>query len=332
MPHIVWVHDADGVTSYFNRAWTEYTGLDLERTNRADPATLVHPEDRAAVVEVFTAARRGRTACEKAYRLRRHDGEFLWHSARVVPVTLADGAEVWVGTAIEIDEQRRRDLETRFLVDASNVLGSTLDVDKTLDDVARLVVPQLADWCAIDLLDPAGKLSRATVRHVDPAKVALAWDLWKRVPPHPDEPTGPYAAMRTGKTQHLEEIPDALLAELIPDPEILALMRALGLRSSMCVPLVARGRALGALSLVSERSGRKYVARDVAFAEQLAGRIALAIDNAHLYAEATRARVAAEAIAADVMEQSKSAEAALLALRAERDAALAKLRELERAR
>ncbi len=330
MPHIVWTQDAAGVASYFNRAWIDYTGQDLAATLAEGPSTFVHPDDRDAVRAAFAAGREEGGPFEATYRLRRQDGEYLWHSARVVPLGHAEGRVTgWVGTAVEIDLQRRADLENRFLVEATKVLGTSLDVTKTLDDVARLVVPHLADWCAIDLVDEQGVLSRATVAHVDPAKVALARELWKRAPPRPEEPTGPYAAMRTREAQHIEEISDTLLVELVTDQELLAILRSLGLRSSMCIPLVARDRALGALTLVAEVSGRRYVARDVAFAQELARRIALAVDNARLYEEATRARAAAEAVASDIIEQSKAVEAALLAMRAERDAAVARARALE---
>ena len=112
----------------------------------------------------------------------------------------------------------------------------------------------------------------------------------------------------------------------IPDGEVLALIRSLGLRSSMCVPLFVRDRVIGALTLVSAESNRLYGARDLTFATELARRIGVAVDNARLYGEAEQARAAAEAMAADVVEQSRAVEAALLAMRAERDDAAAAAR------
>jgi PAS domain S-box-containing protein len=324
IPFIVWVHEATGVATYFNRAWTEYTGLDLARTLEAGAESVVHPDDRAAVRASFAQAREDGNAFESTYRLRRREGGYRWHLARVVPLRAAEGrVAAWVGTANDIEEERQRDEEQRYLIEATNVLGTSLDVRATLSDVARLVVPHLADWCAIDLAGEDGLLERAAVAHVDPAKVDLAWQLWKLMPPKPSDPGGAYGVMRTQQAEHFEEIPDELIAAAIADPDQLALIRSLGLCSSMCVPLVARGRALGALSLVAAESGRHYTARDLAFASELARRIALAVDNARLYTEATQARVAAEAMAAELLEQSTSVQAALLAMRAERDAALA---------
>jgi GAF domain-containing protein len=235
----------------------------------------------------------------------------------------------FVGTAVDVDDQRRANSQQRFLAEAGKVLGTSLEPAKTLSDVARLVVPQLADWCAIDLVTEEGGFERLAVAHVDPTKVALAQQLWQRLPPRPEAPHGLYAVVRTRRAELFEDIPDEMLVASIPDPEILAIYRSLGLRSSMCVPLIARDHVLGALSLVSAESGRHYGKEDLAFAEDFASRIAVAIANARLYTETQQARAAAEALAADVVDQSKSVEAALLAMRAERDAALAKLAQLE---
>jgi PAS domain S-box-containing protein len=331
MPFVVWTHDADGVPGYFNRAWTEYTGLSAEETLRVGAASLVHPEDMAALEHLFTESRRTGTAMSATYRLRRHDGCYRWHDARVVPLEVVGGRAVsFVGTASDVDAQRQLSQRQAFLAEAGKVLGTSLELQRTLSDVARLVVPHLADWCAVDLVAEGGGFERLAVAHVDPSKVALAHELWKRVPPKPDDPSGLAAVVRTGKAELLEDIPDSLLVAALPDPELLALYRGLGLRSSMSVPLSARGRVLGALSLVSAESGRRYGKGDLAFAEDLAGRISVAVDNARLYTEAQQARTAAEALAADVLEQSRDMEKALRALQAERDAAREQLARVQR--
>ena len=334
MPHIVWIDGPGGTVTYFNRKWTEYTGLDLAETLRVGAETLVHPDDLAELRRVFAAGRQQGTAFKATYRLRRaRDGVYRWHEAHIVPLHIEHGRAVsFVGTAVDIDDQRRANYQQQFLAQAGKVLGTSLEPTKTLSDVARLVVPHLADWCAIDLLNSKGGFDRLTVAHVDPTKVALAQELWQRRPPRPEDPRGLYSVVRTRQAELFEDIPDELLAASIPEPELLALYRSLGLRSSMCVPLVARDRALGALSLVSAESGRHYGKEDLKFAYDLAGRIAVAIDNARLYTAAEQARAAAEALAADVADQSRSVEAALLAMRAERDAAMEKLARYERSR
>ena len=329
MPHIVWTHDLDGSVTYFNRRWVEYTGLTLEESRAAGPTSLVHPDDRAGVLAMF-GPRHEQGRGEATYRLRRADGAWRWHNGRVVPVRGADGSVAYfVGTAVDIDDQRRLSDAQRFLVQASAVLGTSLDLQQTLGDVGRLVVPHMADWFAIDLLDAQGRAERLAVAHVDPSKVAFAREVWERLPPRPEDEHGFYAVVRTGRAEVIEEIPDALLEASISDPSLLSTFRSLGLRSSMCVPLVARDHCLGTLSLVSAESGRRYGPDDLAFAEEFSRRIAITIDNARLYGEATASRDAARAMAADLVEQSRAVERALLTMRAERDAARSRLAALE---
>lgn len=263
-------------------------------------------------------------AFEVGYRLRRAaDGVHCWHVARVVPLRAEHGhVAAWIATATNVDEQRTRENEQRHLVEASRVLGTSLDLRETLSDVAKLLVPQMADWCAIDLVAEGGGIDRHAVAHVDPSKVALAWDLWKRSPPNPEDQHGLYAVLRSGQPEVIAEVTDELLVASIPDKEILELARSLGLRSSMCVPLAVRGRTIGAVTLVTSESKKLYSARDLNFAIELAHRVAVAVDNARLFGAADLARTAAEAMAADVVEQSRSVEKALVSMRAERDAAL----------
>lgn len=324
LPYVIWTHDEHGDVDYFNRQWVEYTGKDLDGTRAEGAASFVHPADREELVRLFATARERGQPVEASYRLRRHDGTYRWHLARVVPLRRSgDRVTHWVGTALDIDEQRRSEVERAYLANAGKILGTSLDLDRTLQDVARMVVPELADWCTIDLLGSDGRLTRAAVAHVDPAKVALAEQLTEQTRPSPDDPHGAYAVIRSGEPEWFHDISDDLLAEATKDPELLATLRELGLRSSVCVPLVGRARALGALSLVTAESGRHYEARDVAFAEEVARRIAIAVENSQLFAAAEAARHAAQTIADDVIEQSRVVEAALAEMRRQRDAALA---------
>lgn len=237
-----------------------------------------------------------------------------------------DGARVesWLGTAEDVHERRELEEQRQYLVDASRVLGTSLDLDRTLADVAALLVPRIADWCAIDLLGDDGKIHRPAVAHVDPDKVRLAWELWHRLPPKPDDATGTYNVIRTGQPELIREITDDMLVAALPDPELLALYRGLGLRSAMTVPMQARERVIGTLSLVSAEGQRLFEERDLVFATELAIRMAVAVDNARLFGDATRVREAAEAMAHEILEQSRAAEAAVLEMRRQRDEALAR--------
>lgn len=171
-----------------------------------------------------------------------------------------------------------------FLAQASQTLSASLDYRTTLAQVARLAVPTLGDWCAVEILED-GVLHSLAVEHIDPRRVALARELQERYPTDPDAPSGAPHVARTGITEFYPDIPDEMLVAAARDEEHLRLARELGLRSAMSVPLIARDRVLGVVTLVYAESGRRYGSEDVRLAEDLARRAALAIDNAHLFSQ-----------------------------------------------
>jgi PAS domain S-box-containing protein len=180
-------------------------------------------------------------------------------------------------------EEIRRLAEARLalLARAGGLLAESMDYPKTLTAVVDLVVPRLADWASVEILEPDGVRSVA-VAHVDPEKVAMAQELRRQRPPDLSAPTGIGHVIATGRTELVPEITEEMIAA-IDDPELANLVRELQLRSALIVPLSARGRTLGAMTLVWAESGRTYSSADLALAETLAARIALVIDNARLY-------------------------------------------------
>jgi PAS domain S-box-containing protein len=189
----------------------------------------------------------------------------------------------------DITERRRAEFAARFLADAGALLAASLDYETTLRQVAQLAVPRVADWCAVDIADTDGVPCLLALAHIDPAKVALGHEHRRRYPVGPDTPSGVTTVIRSGRSQLASEIPDARLVASARDAEHLAMLRALGIASAMLVPLVARGRVLGAMTFVSSSHERLFGPDDLAFAESLAARAALAIDNARLYHDAVAA-------------------------------------------
>ena len=187
-------------------------------------------------------------------------------------------------------EQRRADAtreQVSFLSEVSEVLASSLDFRGTLSAAARLAVPRLADWCAVDIIDADGRLRRLAIAHTDPAKVDAVWAMSHKYREHDEDPVP--QVIRTARTQLIPEIPDELLRRFARDAEHLEGLRAFGLRSLLIVPLTARGRTLGAITFVMAESGRRYGRADQLLAEDLARRAAIAVDNARLYHEAEEA-------------------------------------------
>jgi PAS domain S-box-containing protein len=203
---------------------------------------------------------------------------------------------------LEQERAARRDAEVArerlaFLADASDVLNSSLDYTLSLQQLADTAVPRLGDWCAVDVLDERGDLNLVAVAHVDPNKVEFAKRLRESNPPDPDAPYSSWAAIKSRRPQVLREIPPALVERAVgEDPAAKDILDYLQLRSVIIVPLVAGGRAFGALTLVWAESDKRYGDDDVALAQDLARRSAVAIEHARLYEE--RRRVA------DILEQS----------------------------
>jgi signal transduction histidine kinase/CheY-like chemotaxis protein len=218
-----------------------------------------------------------------------------------VATALANLAGSAISSTELYEEQSRmrteaEDAERRasYLGEASRVLASTLDYQKTLAQVAQLSVPNLADWCAVDMVGEGGSLVRLAVAHSDPAKVAWAHELQQRYPVDMDAPQGVPNVLRTGQSELYSDIPEEMLVAAAIDDEHLRIMREIGFTSAMIVPLSVHGRTLGAITFVSTESGRRYGPTDLAFAEDLARRAATAIDNARLYTQAQDARRSAE--------------------------------------
>jgi PAS domain S-box-containing protein len=235
--------------------------------------------DRESYRRIRRAMREGITT-EFETRLS-HDG--AWVAGRAYPSR--EGLSVYFR---DVTRQHRAEEAQRFLVRASAVLSSSLDYHETLASVARLAVPTLADWCAVDIVEEGGVFERLAVEHPDPEKVPLAYEIGRRYPPDPDAPTRLNHVLRTGEPEMMPEIPEELLDQVARDEEHRRLLESLDLRSYMIVPLVTRGRILGAISFVSAESGRRYGEADLQLAEELARRAAYAVDNARLYEEAQK--------------------------------------------
>lgn len=176
--------------------------------------------------------------------------------------------------AARLIKERRRE----FLEHASRVLSSSPDSQATLTALANLAVPQIADWCVIDMLQDDGSFVTVAAAHRDPEKVKLIREI-RGAYPLMRNADGPPQAVRTGRSIVYEEVAEDLMRTLAPAAHQVKIAQALGLHSAMVVPLLVGGRRLGVISLMTAESGRKYTAADLTFAEDLARRAAVAIDT-----------------------------------------------------
>jgi signal transduction histidine kinase len=217
---------------------------------------------------------------------------------RRMKITLARQAALALERTRLYEAERAARSRFAFIAEASELLSSSMEYEETLTRLARLAVPRLADWCAIDMVGEKGEIERLVVAHEDPEKVRWARELQERYPPQADDPHGVAYVMRTGQPEFFPEIPAELLDEAIgPDEELRRIVTELGIHSSICVPLSARGRVLGALTLIAAESHPPYTKADLTLAVELARRAGIIVDNARLFRDAERGANAALALA-----------------------------------
>jgi PAS domain S-box-containing protein len=297
--HAVFLLDPEGVIQPWDVGGEQIEGFSSAQLVGRHLSALYPPgqvRDSKPAADLELAADVGRFE-EEAWRVRQ-DGTRFW--ARVVINALRDGSSRLVGfTKIVADlterqtaEELRRELvrergfrtrsdaavgRMRTLLEASLLLSAYLDPGQGVTQFARLLVPEIADWCAVHLLDADGTVRGAEIVHRDPGREPTA-----------DSPTpvGVEQVLRTGHSLLLPVVEQELLARMAKDDRQRAILEQLGMESAMIVPLLARGHAVGTVTLVTTGSHRQYGATDLMLAEDLAARAALALDNARLYTEA----------------------------------------------
>lgn len=250
---------------------------------------LLHPGDRQRVGRTIQRALKNRESFTFDHRVTRPDGELrVVHCRGRVITDENDEVARMIGSAQDITERKRKEERDRFLAEASHLLSSSLGYERTLRQISELAVPRVADWAGVDVLQE-GEIRRLAVAHSDPEREELATEVSRRWPPAPDETAGVARVLRTGEPEFIPEVDDELLESVARTPEHLRVLRELGLRSAMIVPMNARGRTVGSIAFIAAESGRTYTEDDLAFARELAHRAALAVDNARLFREAREA-------------------------------------------
>ena len=278
--------DLNGIVTSWNRAaqkmfgWTadEMIGQSIRRII---PQDRMHEEDN-----VLASIRRGELVDHFETERHHKDGTLVTISLTVSPIRDAAGTVIGASKiARDISESVRARRREEFLSEVTAALGASLDYELTLKTLADFAVPAIADWCAIDLLNDNDEIVRLTVSHVNPEKLKVAETVQARYA-DPDSPFGPRGVIRTRKSALIPTITDEMIVESAKgDAERLRIVRSLGLVSYMIAPIVAHDRPLGTLTLATAESGKRYNAADLRFAEEIAARTALAIENAQAYQE-----------------------------------------------
>jgi PAS domain S-box-containing protein len=298
---IHWV-GPDGIILYANRAELALLGYSSEEYVGRHIAEF--HADSEVIQDILGRLCGGQSLTNYEARLRSKDGS-IKHVLINSNVFFRDGKFVHTRCFTrDVTDRKRTEESLRFVAQASTILASSLDYDRTLTSVVKLAVPTFADWAVCDMLSVDGRLERLAVAHADEAKSERASVAYH--PPSLNAQHGVANVIRTGKTEWIEKLTDAVLEATIENPETLAFVKSLGLRSSVCVPLVVKGSVVGAFTLASAEMGRGYTADDVELAEELARRASLAIENAIHYKAAADASLAKDEFLAVVSHELRT--------------------------
>ncbi|HKG20583.1 MAG TPA: PAS domain S-box protein, partial [Blastocatellia bacterium] len=289
-PVLLWMSGTDTLADFFNKPWLEYAGRTMGQELKNGWTEGLHPDDYQRYIDVYLRSFEGREPFTIEYRLRRFDGEYRWVLSNGVPRYTIEGEFAgYIGSCVDIHDRKRAEESLRFLAEASGVLASSPDYELTLQNLARLTVPLLADYCVIYIIEDDGKVFRAAAAHGDPEKERLLAEL-NRYPLDINKEGAAASLYRRGEAVIIPNVDELLLSSIAQSSDHLRMIRELKSSSAMIVPLIARERTLGSLALVMSESGRQCDPADLTLAEDLARRAATAVDNARLYRDNREAR------------------------------------------
>ncbi|HKG26029.1 MAG TPA: PAS domain S-box protein, partial [Thermomicrobiales bacterium] len=280
---VIVIVDRAGVVRYASPAMERIIGVAPEEVVGSDNLFRAHPDDARRLRRAFVrSARTRRVMPPIELRFRHRDGTWRWLEVTATNLFDEPGIEGIVANCRDVTERKKVEDDLRFLAETSELLAASLDSGTTLATLVRQVVAHLADWCVVDALDENGAIRDIAVAHDDPDLERRLLAMRRRRPINPRATTGPGFVLRTGQAQVYPVMDDEEQAIHVDDPAAREDFRAFGFRSGIAVPLVARGTTLGVLSFASGNPGR-FGPSELALAQDLARRAALAMDNARLY-------------------------------------------------
>jgi PAS domain S-box-containing protein len=251
----------------------------------------VHKDDRKRVQEEITHALEHSDEVNIEFRVVWPDKSvhYLLTRARIIRDNKGKASEV-SGVNIDITERKQIETKLHYLAEASKTLSTSLNYEETLKAVVELGVPEIADWCAVDILTENNQIKRIAVAHVDPKKVKWAWELNKKNPPHMDKESVLTHVLKTGKSAFMPIITEEMIQASKPSKEQLDVINKIDFKSIIIVPLIVENRPMGALTFVTTgESNRYFTQSDLTIAEEVASRAALAIHNSRLFTDSQKA-------------------------------------------
>jgi len=289
------VFDKDERLVYINPAMRSVTGgrngagwslKDLAQKHqlRTETGDVLEPEN-FPIMEAF----HGKETHEKIFEYVSPADEHIWLSVSCKRILDEDGNLQYVFTTIHnVTNRKSRTDKLNFLIESMKILSLTDDLYERLQQKARLAVPSLADWCAIDFINAEGAIERAVVVHRDSSMIEFVREFEKKFPADPNSPTSPQAVIRTGQAQFVPLITDEMITAARLPAEQEDGLRKLQLKSLMVVPIISKGKSLGCMTLAYAESGRVYTEGDLLFFREFCDHVGVLLDNARLYNEITQ--------------------------------------------
>ena len=286
-------HTVNGILLYISPACYTVLGYQPEELVGRSSHELVHPDDLAQIARNYPVNANLPDIYTTNHRARHQDGRYIWLETTLRAIRDRQTKEIleMQASSRDITERKQVEEEQRFLAEASEILAASLDYNTTLASLARLAVPEIADWCLVDIICDNQLVRRVAAAHADPEKQELVEQL-QNYPPDLTRKEGIAEVIRTGKSQITHFISDEQIQLVSHNTSHLKILQKLNPTSGISVPLIVRGRVLGAMTLVSS-SDRRYLSKSLMLAQELARRAAVAVDNARLYTETQQSQQAA---------------------------------------
>lgn len=279
----------DGTILAWNKGATKIYGYSAKEVIGKNVSLIVPKHKQQELEELFEKCRQKKTTTNILTQRLTKSGQLKTVFFSLAPIVDNKGKIIGATTlARDITERIIENQQQKLLLRATTLFSSSLDYRKTLSKIARLIVPNLADWCAIDLLNDNNELELLAVSHVDRGKVEWAKELRKKYPPNMNRNIGSVRVLRTGKAEFIPLITDEFIEKSINSEEERAIINKIGLASIIIVPLKTLNKVIGTLSFISSTKDHLFTKQDLAFAQLLADRAATAIDNAQLYQKAQK--------------------------------------------